>query len=277
MLKRATKRGERVGPRWLGLLVSDASSFLARVLGVKIGSIGGAGLEAEKEAAYLYVWHPHGFISFTPCTIYASWAVGGEPHGREWFGMCLPLLFSLPLLGEYFTLANARPVDRKSLESLLTSGASVAIQPGGVREQAATRHDQEQAFFSKKLGFVKAAMRHGRPLMPMYFFGENQMYSKLQGFDWFTKGFKRLTGLTVPVCAGKFYLPFALLLPLATTVHIRYGNAVPVGPPNSEPTDEQAQKVFQAYRDELQKLFDEHASTCLPPHVAKRGLKIVMY
>ena len=82
--------------------------------------------------------------------IVARMAVNAEPHGREWFAACAPILFKVPLLGEIITVTNGRSVDRVSLEELLKAERSFAIQPGGIKEQAATRHDQEQAFFSPK-------------------------------------------------------------------------------------------------------------------------------
>merc|ERR1719291_1109403 len=108
------------------------------------------------------------------------------------------LLFNIPMLGEIFSMTNARPVDRKTIEHLLRSGASVAIQPGGVKEQAQTRHDQEQAFFPAKLGFIRLAIQHGTPLLPLYLFGENQLYKRVNGFEWLTKLVKKCTGMTIP-------------------------------------------------------------------------------
>ena len=275
LLRRAVRRGEDVGPRWLARFSAAASAFIARhVSGVAVASFGGAGM-AWRGGQVVYVWHPHGFISFTASMIMGGWAVAGRPHGRPWYGMALPALFALPWLGEHFTLANGRPVDRASLERLLGSGASVAINPGGVREQAATRHDREQAFFSRKLGFVRLAMRHGVPLMPLYIFGENQMYERVDGCERATAAIRRLTGLTFPVCTGRFGLPWCWPLPRRTALHVRWGEAVDVGPPRADPSDAEVRAVFDAYVAELRRTFDAHAPTCLPRDVAARGLRVV--
>ncbi|CAK0794616.1 unnamed protein product [Prorocentrum cordatum] len=247
----------------------------AALNGVKVKSEGGEGVSADKSKAYIYVWHPHGFISFVPSFLMGSMAVGGHPHGRPWFGTCIPLLFNIPILGEIFSLTNARPVDRKTIETLLKSGASVAIQPGGVKEQAATREDQEQAFFPAKLGFIKLAIQHGRPLMPLYLFGENQLYKRVGGLEKITKIIQRLTGMTLPIVTAKFGIPMAGLLPRATDVHIRWGNPVDVGEKEADPSDERVNEVFERYVAELQRLFDANAKDCLPPAVAAKGLKVV--
>ena len=59
-----------------------------------------------------------------------------------------------------------------------------------------------------------------------------------------------------------------LFTPIATDIHIRYGNPVEVGPQSDDPSDEQVNEVFEKYVAELQSLFAAHASTCLPPEVA---------
>ena len=277
VLKRATRRCATVGPRWLARACADGAARFARAVGVRVASIGGDGhAGVDTSRPFMYVWHPHGFVAYTPSMILGGMAVRGLPHGREWFGTCAPLLFNLPLLGEHFTVTNARPVDRRSLEAMLARGGSIAIQPGGVKEQAATRHDQEQAFFPKKLGFVRLAIKHGTPLVPMYLFGENQLYRRVDGFEWLTRLIKKATGMTLPIVTAKWGLPQAGLLPIATDVHVRYGRPVDVGAPEPEPSDARVAALFEQYLAELQRLFAAHAAQCLPEDVAARGLRVTM-
>lgn len=234
----------------------------------------GEGLQAPS-AQYMYVWHPHGFVSYVPSHIMGKFAVTGAPHKKEWYGTCIPLLFNLPFVGQHFSLTNARPVDRRSLESILSQGGSIAIQPGGIKEQAASRHDQEQAFFPKKNGFIRLAIKHGTPLMPLYIFGENQLYRRVEGMEWLSKIIDKVTGMTLPIVTAKFGLPQAGLLPIGTDIHIRYGNMVDVGQKEDNPSDERVQGVLKRYQEELVRLFDANAKDCLPKAVAEKGLKIV--
>jgi len=262
------------GPRWLARLAASLVSGYASFWGVRVVSEGGEGLKADPKP-YMYVWHPHGFISFVPAFIMGGKAVAGEPHGHHWFGTCISILFKVPILGEIFQLTNARPVDRRSLDLILSQGGSIALQPGGVKEQAATRHDQEQAFFPAKLGFIRMAIKYGRPLMPLYIFGENQIYRRVGGFDWLTKAIQKMTGMTFPILTARFRLPMAGLMPLKSDIHLRWGNAVDVGPAEDEPSEERVQEVFARYVAELQRLFDANAKNCLPSSVAAKGLQIV--
>ena len=57
-------------------------------------------------------------------------------------------------------ILGARRVDKKVVEKILARGDSIAIQPGGVKEQAQSDEKQEQAFFPARLGFIRLAIRH---------------------------------------------------------------------------------------------------------------------
>lgn len=150
MLKTAVRKGRSMGPAWLRRFAASFMTRTANLNGVRLASEGGEGLHAKVPGHFIYVWHPHGFVSYVPSHIMGSKAIAGQPHGTEWFGTCIPLIFNIPFLGEIFQLTNARPVDQKTCESILRNGKGIAIQPGGVKEQAASQHDQEQAFFSFK-------------------------------------------------------------------------------------------------------------------------------
>jgi hypothetical protein len=83
VLKRATLRGSPTAPRWLSKLFVWASSLAAWLVGVHIKSLAGRGLQAEQRR-YLYVWHPHGFVSYVPTFLMGAMAIKGEPHGCTW-------------------------------------------------------------------------------------------------------------------------------------------------------------------------------------------------
>jgi len=68
--------------------------------------------------------------------------------------------------------------------------------------------------------------------------------------------------------------PTPRLVPVPTSVHVRWGNPVPTGPRNENPTLEQVEAVFEAYLAELRRVFDAHKDACLPPEVAASGLAV---
>mmetsp|Transcript_34397 Transcript_34397/g.109201 ORF Transcript_34397/g.109201 Transcript_34397/m.109201 type:complete len:313 (-) Transcript_34397:167-1105(-) len=277
VLIRAEAKACRVGPQWLGLLAHRVFSGFSHLVGVRLASEGGEGLaEVSAEKRYLIVWHPHGFLAWSAMFFLGRKAVMGEPHGREWFAVVAPALFRLPIVGEGLMLMNGRQVDRRTVEGLLSRGASIAIQPGGVREQLLTRQDQEQVVFPARLGFIRQAIRHGvDALLPCYVFNETQLYRRMPGFDGLSEWIHRRTGFGLPFVTARFGLPMAGLLPLPTDVHVRWGRPVAVGPQELEPSEERVEELFGRYLAELRSTFERHAAECLAPELAARGLKVI--
>ena len=81
--------------------------------------------------------------------------------------------------------------------------------------------------------------------------------------------------LGAPLYTGRFGLPF-LPLPAARRTHVTVvvGKPVEVGKARPNPTDAEVDAVFEAYCDELARLFEKNAPRLLPPDVAARGLRI---
>merc|ERR1712019_59499 len=120
---------------------------------------------------------------------------------------------------------GARSQDAKTFDALLSSGATVAVQPGGIFEQVASDHREEKVFFPARLGFVRLALQHGIPIIPIYAFGENQLYTmtpfaqKLN--SWLYRSFKVGTLLVT----GQFGLPVPMPV-FRSSLHIRFGAPV---------------------------------------------------
>lgn len=278
-LKRAGDAPSAIEPQWLSLLQCRFLRFYAWCMGVSLKSESGEGMHCDPSRRYMITWHPHGFVVFCPIFLLAEKSIVGEPQGARWHCTGAPVMFQFPVVGEVLQILGGRPVDKKTLEGILSAGGTVAVQPGGMNEQAATRHDQEQAFFPANLGFIRMAIKNGMPLLLMYAFGENQLYKRSGNVDGkrgaLTDMIKRLTGMTFPIVTAKFGIPMAMLMPRKTDIHVRWGAPVEVGPPEENPSDERVEEVFTRYLDELQRVFSANAYDCLPPEVAARGLKIV--
>jgi len=277
VLAHAEAKGCRVGPRWLGLAVHRAFSGFSHLVGVRLASEAGEGLAGlDPEKRHMIVWHPHGFLAWSAMFFLGEKAVRGEPHGREWFAVVAPALFRIPMVGEALLMMNGRRVGKYTVERLLRRGVSIAVQPGGVREQLLTRHDQEQVVFPAKLGFIREAIRGGVDyLLPCYVFNETQIYRRVPGFDGLSDWIYRRTGFGLPIVTARFGLPMAGLLPRPTDVHVRWGRPVEVGPREAEPSEARLEEVFARYLRELQATFDRHAQECLTPELASRGLKVI--
>lgn len=229
----------------------------------------------------MIVWHPHGAFTIGALYVFSHFFAKDYPFKGQ-FVVIADLLLRVPGLSEYLLLCNARNGSSSTFNALLEQGHSVAVQPGGLIEQVSTDSDREQIFFPPKLGFIRLAIKHGVPMLPLYVFGENQLF-KTEPWTrrvnaWLYKNLSM--GSMVVIGRGGLpnspILPNPLLMPdPQREIHMRYGESVEVGPPDDNPSEEKVLQVFESYKAALQALFEKHKDTCLPPHVAAGGLEII--
>merc|ERR1719284_2188661 len=81
-------------------------------------------------------------------------------------------VFDIPIANGLLLLNNFRKAKRSVIQAILASGKTVSLYPGGIHEQLRTDPSQERCFFPPNLGFIRDAMAHGVPLVPLYTFGE---------------------------------------------------------------------------------------------------------
>ena len=258
------------GPRWLAELVARTFATLMELIDARLIRHSIA-QPCDPGRRYMVVWHPHAAYTTMALMHTSILTVKGTP--LTWFTCVAPFLFTVPGLREALLLLNARSCDSRVVEDLVAQGVTVGLQPGGVPEQLKADHTREVALFPPKLGFIRLAIRHGIDLLPAYIFGENQAYHT-SGLGRRAAGaIFRATGVPLVPISGRWGLPW--LVPRRVDVSVAWGNSVPVGPPEAEPSEARVAAVFEAYCAELRRLFDEHKDSCLPAEVAARGLTIV--
>lgn len=231
----------------------------------------------------ILVMGPHGQYTLGALCFGSYWVAKGWPF-KKMACVVADVLLAVPVIGDYLTLVNTKPATEKVINGLLAAGTSIALYPGGIHEQVRTDADAESLYFPAKLSFVRLAIKHGVDLVPMYTFGENQL--------WPTSNFSKAVNMWVYGKIGlgnillhspilnlptSALLPSPLLMPaFKSPVHFRAGDPVRVGPANDNPSEEKVQAVFETYVASVMTLFDEHKDECLPPAVAARGLTIVL-
>lgn len=171
------------GPRWAARFAAACCHYIAAAFGLSLtvrydGEPGG--LKQEHRGLVAAVG-PHGVFplamlgmgafKFRPDTPYAE--NGLKDLNARFAGASI--LFCVPVLRELLLLMGVRDVSRPTVRKLLAANHSIAIQPGGIWEMVMSDSTQEALYFQKSLGFVRLAMEFGRPLLPAYSFGENQV------------------------------------------------------------------------------------------------------
>lgn len=286
VLREVARRGKPWGPRWLavslsGVLHQFGKRWLRFTHNVEEAVAGG--WETGKQ--YICVWHPHGVLTITAVFFISYWSAADYPGGIRGKSYCAvaPLLLRIPGLAEFLLMCHARSADSRTFNSLLASGVSVAVQPGGLQEQVGTDENKERVFFSKRLGFIRMALKHGVPLIPMYAFGENQLYRTPKWIQDINSWFYRKLHTGNVLVLGPFGIPACAFLPgpwtlpgFRKSVHLRIGRPIDVGPKDENPSEESVREAFDKYIVGLRNLFDTHKDACLPAEVAARGLEVVM-
>ncbi|KAJ1624323.1 diacylglycerol acyltransferase-domain-containing protein [Pavlovales sp. CCMP2436] len=260
--------GAQWGPRWLALLTARTLARTSAAVGVHYDAQVSESFDPAQQ--YMVVWHPHGAFTYSALCYGGLLSLLRQPV--RWYTGVASILFKVPLLRQILLLLNARRCDASVLRALLAEGHSVGLQPGGIAEQLRTTHMQEQAFFPPNLSFLRLALEHGTPLLPVYIFGENQLFRTTPTLQRFARRIFALSGIPAVVPLGRWGLPW--LIPRPTNVLIAFGQPVYAGPPQ-EPTDAAVEEVFTRYSAELNRLFEEHKDARLPSEIAARGLTIV--
>eukprot|EP00929_Paragymnodinium_shiwhaense_P121623 TRINITY_DN93936_c0_g1_i1.p1 TRINITY_DN93936_c0_g1~~TRINITY_DN93936_c0_g1_i1.p1 ORF type:complete len:337 (-),score=63.12 TRINITY_DN93936_c0_g1_i1:64-1026(-) len=287
VLRPATRSVAKFGPRSLatfasGLLHGFAEWHLKYTIDTKEAIEQGT-FDPNKQ--YLVVWHPHGAFTISALYLFAYYAAASKifPGGRLYCAIA-DLLFNVPGLSELLLMCNARSIDSKTVNKVLQAGNCIAIQPGGIHEQVRTDENKEKVYFSGRLGFVRMAIKHGVPLLPIYAFGENQLFSTSDWMIkinvWFYNTFK--VG-SVLVHGSLFGMPVSPLIPnpflmpkRGADLHLRWGKPVDVGLADENPSDEKVREVFDKYVEALKLVFDTHKDKLLPKDVAARGLEVIV-
>lgn len=137
--------------------------------------------DLDPEKNYIMGYHPHGVIS-----VGALGSVVGEYAGwRTLFPkirshlITLPVNFRVPILRELLLFCGIVNSNKKSISYIVSKkgkGNAAVIVVGGAEESLEARENNFNLILKTRKGFVKLAIREGANLVPIYGFGENELY-----------------------------------------------------------------------------------------------------
>mmetsp|Transcript_11648 Transcript_11648/g.18019 ORF Transcript_11648/g.18019 Transcript_11648/m.18019 type:complete len:364 (-) Transcript_11648:2396-3487(-) len=209
---------------------------------------------------------PHGIFPF-------SLAFAALPiEATRVFGYFRPVVATatalFPFVRTFLGWLGAVDASRTAVDQALVDGARIGVAPGGIAEmfegypKPLTHPDDEYAILRSRKGFVRMAVKHGVPLVPVYCFGATKMLKRLQLPALFENISKLLRislclffgplGLPVPFRQKLMYVMGRPLYPS----HIENGTQPPVE--GSPDFDRQVDALHSRFCDELLDLFERH-------------------
>lgn len=173
-------------------------------------------------------------------------------------------------------MVQYRDASRPSVDRALSEGSRIGLAPGGIAEmfegypKPGTHPDEEYVILNSRKGFVRMAVKHGVPIIPIYCFGATKMFKRLQlpALEYLSK----LMRISICVFFGSWGLPMPL------RQRLLYVMGTPLFPPtnvdlsNTAELDNQVDELHARFCDELVALFDRHKESY---GWARKTLKVV--
>ncbi|XP_067841735.1 diacylglycerol O-acyltransferase 2 isoform X2 [Heptranchias perlo] len=218
---------------------------------------------------YIFGYHPHGIFCFGAFCNFGTEATGFSSKfpGIRPFLATLAGNFRVPVLREYLMSGGIFPVSRDAIDFLLSkngTGNAVIIVIGGAAESLECSPGNNVLTLKNRKGFVKIALQNGADLVPVYSFGENEVYRQIifkEGslMRAIQRKFQKLIGFAPCVFQGRGFFSSSSwgLVPYAKPISTVVGEPITV-PRIENPSLEEVDVYHKMYICSLVKLFNKH-------------------
>lgn len=215
---------------------------------------------------YMFVYHPHGVHSFGAMVNFGSNANGIHTllPGITIHCQTLRMNFWIPFWRHIFTFGGCGDASAGCIMKTLSAGGgeSVLLVVGGAEESLLSKPGTNDLTLGKRKGFVKLALRAGAPLVPIYGFGENNVYCNLaEGkpkVQRVLKWLQKKIGFAPVLIHGRGWFNYNFgILPHRRPIVVVVGEPIEV-PRIDQPTQEEVDKWHAVYVEALKKLYQEN-------------------
>ncbi|ETO20924.1 hypothetical protein RFI_16277 [Reticulomyxa filosa] len=213
--------------------------------------------QLDPNRKYIILLHPHGIIS-----------VGGILHFMasdafpelDYRIVTISFNFFVPLVRELFLMIGLADASQGTIRSLLQRNISVsflfvAIVVGGAQEALDARPKTNELTLATRVGFAQVALEEGTDIIPVFTFGENDLFDPLfstsQG-SWLRtlneNLFKRILTFVVPLINP---------IPKRRPIHTIIGKPIPVTQIKNASLEDILELHYR-YVNSLQDLYDRY-------------------
>ncbi|XP_029837364.3 2-acylglycerol O-acyltransferase 2 isoform X1 [Ixodes scapularis] len=228
--------------------------------------------ELDPSRNYIFGYHPHGIVCAGAFINFATDSTGFDKlyPGIKTLLLTLNMNFYIPLSRELAMFYGLISADRDSLRWMLTKqggGNAAIIAVGGAQEALDAHKGMYVLTLRNRKGFVRCALQCGADLVPVFSFGENDIFYQVKNppgsrLRWFQERMKAVTGLSPVIFYGRGIMQYNFgYVPFRKKIVVVMGK--PIGVPKIEdPTAEDVSIWHEKYITALTELFEEHKAKC---------------
>ncbi|MPC29016.1 2-acylglycerol O-acyltransferase 1 [Portunus trituberculatus] len=224
--------------------------------------------ELDPSKNYIMGYHPHGILS---AGAFCNFATEGTNFSKNFPGFTPHLLtleghFLLPFYREFFMASGAVSATRESMDYLLGregTGRALCLVVGGAKESLDCHPGEVCLHLSKRKGFCKMALRHGASLVPMFSFGENEIYDQVANPEGslirrFQNFLQSIIGLAPCLFIGRGIFQYSFgIVPFRKPIYTVVGTPIDV-PQVKMPTKEQIVALHEKYVKAVVDLYNKY-------------------
>uniref|UniRef100_A0AC11B195 Uncharacterized protein n=1 Tax=Ovis aries TaxID=9940 RepID=A0AC11B195_SHEEP len=224
--------------------------------------------ELDPSRNYLAGFHPHGIGVIGAFT---NLCMEGMGFSSVFPGICSHLMmlnmwFCFPFFRDYIVSMGLVSADKESAAPILSrkgGGNLLSIVVGGIQEALAARPGAYKLVLQNRKGFIRLALIHGVALVPIFSFGENDIFDQVENspgswLHWFQDRLLKTMRFSIPLFYGHGVFQYSVgFMPYCWPITTTVGKPIKVQK-TPHPSQEEVDRLHQCYIKELRNLFATH-------------------
>ncbi|OAD56202.1 2-acylglycerol O-acyltransferase 1 [Eufriesea mexicana] len=226
--------------------------------------------DLDPNRLYLFCSFPHGILSMGVFGAFSTDVLGCKKlfPGLDFRVVVLDQHFRIPLFREYAYLFSGVSSSAESINHQLSTkppppftGRATVLIVGGASESLECKPGTYRILVKRRKGFVKIALKHGAPLVPVFSFGETDVYDQLYRSEGSllkrTQHYiRKKIGIAPVILRGRGFFQYSFgIIAQRRPITVVVGSPMDL-PKIEEPTAEQIDHYHEKFIEHLLALFE---------------------
>ncbi|KOC69937.1 2-acylglycerol O-acyltransferase 1 [Habropoda laboriosa] len=228
--------------------------------------------DLDPNRLYLFCSFPHGILATGVFCSFGSECLGCREKfpGMDMRPVVLDQHFRVPFFREYAYSNGCVSSSAESLHYLLSTkppapytGRATILIIGGASESLECKPGTYRILVKRRKGFIKIALKHGTPLVPVFSFGETEVYDQVYAPEGsllkrVQHTIRKKVGLAPIILKGRGFFQYSFgIIPQRRPIYVVVGSPMEL-PKIEEPTAEQITKYHEEFIEKLIEVFEAH-------------------